>query len=82
MKPVKFKSAWRMYQPGEIAGFADDIAQSLVEAGVAVDVDAEPEVPADTQQKADEKAGDDTQTKVDEKTAAEPQAKAEAKAAK
>jgi hypothetical protein len=40
MKVVIFTRAHLMYQRGETAGFADDHAQTLIEAGVARDPNA------------------------------------------
>ena len=38
---VRFKKSWRMYQPGEVAGFEPEVAQPLIAGGFAVDVDVE-----------------------------------------
>lgn len=37
MKVVRFVRGHLMYQPGETAGFADDVAQGLIKCGAAVD---------------------------------------------
>lgn len=37
MRVVRFVRGYLMYQPGETAGFADDVAQSLIDRGAAVD---------------------------------------------
>ncbi|MDF3837147.1 hypothetical protein P3W85_29950 [Cupriavidus basilensis] len=37
MKILKFKRHHRMYTPGDVAGFADDEAQRLIDAGVAAE---------------------------------------------
>lgn len=46
MKVIKFLSGHLMYQPGETAGFADDVALALIEAGVGVDAAAQAEADA------------------------------------
>lgn len=37
MISVRFVRGYMMYQPGETAGFADDVAQGLIDGGTAVD---------------------------------------------
>lgn len=37
MRAVKFLRSYRMYQPGETAGFDDALAATLIKSGVAVD---------------------------------------------
>ncbi|MFS4583749.1 hypothetical protein [Phaeobacter sp. C3_T13_0] len=37
MKTVRFLRSHQMYQPGETAGFDDEIANAFIAAGVAVD---------------------------------------------
>jgi hypothetical protein len=32
---VKFKKHWRIYNPGEVAGFEEDIEQKLIESDIA-----------------------------------------------
>ena len=64
MKRLTFIKGWKMYQPGETAGFADDVAKALLSGGLAVDTDA-----AAAKAEADEAAA---------KAAADAKAKAEA----
>ena len=40
---VRFLKGWRMFQPGEIAGFEPDMAQPLIAGGFAALVDPEAE---------------------------------------
>jgi hypothetical protein len=35
MIPVRFKRPWSLYNPGEVAGFAPEVASVLIESGVA-----------------------------------------------
>ena len=37
MKVIRFMTGYRMYQPGETAGFADAEAGALISAGIAID---------------------------------------------
>ena len=44
MKVVTFLKSWRVYNPGQVAGFEPELADQLIEAGVAaayVGADAE-----------------------------------------
>lgn len=54
MKVVRLIKAYRMYQPGETAGFDNALADSLIKQGLAVD----PEV-VKAQAEADAKAAAD-----------------------
>lgn len=40
MTPVRFVRSYRMYQPGEVAGFDDALAAQLIKGGFAVDPEA------------------------------------------
>lgn len=78
MKVVRLTKAYRMYQPGETAGFDDAQAESLIAQGLAVDPEA-----VKAQAEADAKAAaEKAQADADAKAAAEKaQAEADAKAA-
>lgn len=39
MKKLKFKNHYKGYNPGEVAGFSEDIAAKLIAAKIAVPVD-------------------------------------------
>lgn len=41
MKSVEFIKPWKIYSPGDIAGFDADQAERLIEGGVAKEVKAE-----------------------------------------
>jgi hypothetical protein len=73
---VRFAKAWRMYQPGEIAAFGEDIVTQLQAAGFASIVDDKAEAAAE---KAAQKAA--AKAKAAEEAAAQAAAEAEAKAA-
>jgi hypothetical protein len=51
---LKFLTHWSPYQPGEVAGFPDSVAKSLIEAGVAEYFE---EKPVERAQGDDYKAG-------------------------
>jgi len=42
---VKFRTHYKLWNPGEIAGFPDKEAQRLIESGIAEKVDIREEVP-------------------------------------
>lgn len=55
MKVVRFLRVYRMYQPGETAGFGDAEALDLIKRGIAVDPDA---VVVDPEPVTEESVGD------------------------
>jgi hypothetical protein len=62
---VQFVKVWRMYQPGEFAGFDTDLARQIVAGGFACAVDpveAEPMAKAKAKTKAGDKGKADTET--------------------
>jgi len=77
---VQFLKVWRMYQPGEFAGFEPDLATQIVAGGFAVAVEdskAEPKVDAKAAAAAAK-----ARAKADAEAAeAEAKAKADAEAA-
>lgn len=78
MKVVRLIKAYRMYQPGETAGFDDALAEELIKTGFAVDP-----VALEAKAEADAKAAaEKVQAEADAKATAEKaQAEADAKAA-
>ncbi len=89
MKVVRLIKAYRMYQPGEKAGFDDALADSLIAQGLAVDPEAvKAKAEADAKAVADKAAADKAQAEADAKAAADKaaadkaQAKVEAKVKK
>jgi len=51
MKSVKFIKPWKIYSPGDIAGFEPELAQQLVDGKVAQPHEAEAEKPAEGEAK-------------------------------
>lgn len=53
MKVVRFLMGHLMYQPGETAGFAEDVAQTLIASGIAQDSAAQADADAAAPAQAD-----------------------------
>lgn len=84
MKRVTFRKGWLMYQPGETAAFAADVAADLIVRGVAIDTDAlvAAEAAANAAAEAEAAAKAAAEAEAAAKAAAEAEAAAKARGAK
>lgn len=48
MQSVQFIKPWKIYSPGDVAGFEPEQAKRLIAGGVAEEVEVQAEAPADT----------------------------------
>lgn len=75
---VRFLKVWRMYQPGEFAGFDAAMANLIVAGGFAVTVENVVEAVAETKAEAKARAKADADAKAKADAAEEAARKAEA----